>query len=103
MLQVFQMNVASIYSKMFHLFQTYVCKCFDLHVEYVLQICCKSIFQMLQSYVAANVFMLQVVIIYLEVAYVVMAIHVCCKCFIWMLHMLQAYVSKCFICFRRML
>ena len=52
--------------------------------------------------------MLQV--FYLDIAYVALAIHVCCKCFIWMLHMLQCpytYVAsvccKCFINFGRML
>jgi hypothetical protein len=30
--------------KMFHLFQTYVCKHFDLDVVYVSHICCKSMF-----------------------------------------------------------
>jgi hypothetical protein len=60
----------------------------------------------------------------LDVAYVAMAIHVCCKCLFKMFHLLQTYVasvlsecyiccsgytyvaglcSKCFICFRRML
>jgi hypothetical protein len=50
--------------KIFHLFQTYVCKRFYLDVVYVSHICCKSMFQMFylfQSYVAVSIFMLQVV------------------------------------------
>jgi hypothetical protein len=42
-----------------------------------------------------------------DVAYVAMTIHVCCKCFIWMLHWLYTCVAsvcfKCFSCFKRML
>jgi hypothetical protein len=81
MLQVFQMNVASVCSKCFHLFQMYVYKRFDLDVAYVSHICYKSMFQIfhLFHYVAASVFMLQVVRVYLEVAYVAMVMHVCCR------------------------
>jgi hypothetical protein len=66
--------------KMFHLFQMYVYKHFDLDIAYVSHICCKSIFQMFhlfQSYVAAIFFMLQVVSI-----------------LIWRLHMLQCLYCK---------
>jgi hypothetical protein len=88
MLQVFQINVASVCSKIFHLFRTYVSKHFDLYVVYVSHICCKSMFQIFQSYVAGNVFMLQVVSVYLEVA---------------LLQLLYTYVAsvyfKCFSCF----
>jgi hypothetical protein len=100
--------------KMFHLFQTYVCKCFDLDVAYISHICCKSVSQMFHlflSYIVASVFMFQVVsvyqkvhmlqwlymyvasicfkyfryfksmlqVFYLDIAYVVVAIHICCK------------------------
>jgi hypothetical protein len=99
---------------MFHLFQTYVCKHFDLDVVYVSHICCKGMFQMFQSYFATSVFMLQVECLS-EIAYVAMTIHVhckcmfqmfqlfsliCCKCFIWMLHMLQLlYTYIASVCF----
>ena len=59
---------------------------------------------MFQSYVAANVFILQVVSVYLEVevAYVTMAIHVCYKCMFQMFYLFQTYVSSvlfgCCIC-----
>jgi hypothetical protein len=62
----------------------------------------------LQVYVSNVSVLLQV--FYLDVAYVALAIHVCCKCFIWMLRMLQwhthvwqTYVCKCFISFGCML
>jgi hypothetical protein len=71
MLQAFIQNVSS-------LFQTYVCKCFDLDVVYVSHMLQEYV-PNVQFYIAASVFMLQVVSIYLEVAYIAMAIHVCCK------------------------
>ena len=94
--------------KMFHLFQTYVCKRFDLDVAYVshmLQeyipnvsvlcyskcfhvvsckclsgrcICCNGYTRMLQMYVSA-VFISMLQVFYLDIAYVVVAIHICCK------------------------
>jgi hypothetical protein len=96
--------------KMFHMFQTYVCKCFDLDVAYVSHTCCTSIFQMFQSYVVTSVSMLQIIsvlsrsciccngyahmlqvyvstvfksmlqVFYLNIAYVVVTIHICYKC-----------------------
>jgi hypothetical protein len=91
MLQVFQMNVASVSSKCLYLFQTYVCKRFDLHVAYVSHICCKSMFQIFQSYAAANVsavFRSMLQVFYLVVASV----------FILMLQWLYTYVAN--VCFR---
>jgi hypothetical protein len=34
--------------KIFHLFQAYVCKRFNLDIAYVSHICCKSMFQIFQ-------------------------------------------------------
>jgi hypothetical protein len=70
--------------KMFHLFQTYVASFFDLDVAHILHICCKSmfkVFQLFQSYVAISVFMLQVKVFYLDIAYV-------------FINMLQVYVPN---------
>jgi hypothetical protein len=102
--------------KMFHILQTYVasvlsecCICCNDYIH----ICCKLMFQMfylLKTYVARNAFMLQVfhesaqVVptsegdpcvrdtdvekVDLDVAYVAMAIHVCCKYLFRMFHLL---------------
>jgi hypothetical protein len=53
--------------KMFHLFQMYVCKRFDLDVAYVSHIYCKSMFKVPQSYVVASIFKLQVVSVYQKI------------------------------------
>jgi hypothetical protein len=73
--------------KMFHLFQTYVCKHFDLDVAYVSHICCTSIFQMFQSYVTTSVFMLQVISVLSRSC-------ICCNGYA---HILQVYISTVFI------
>jgi hypothetical protein len=68
-----------------HMLQPHVSCVSDIYIAYVSSGCCKS-----RS----------------DVAYVAMAIHVCCKCFIsilhmlqWHIRMLQVYISKRFICF----
>jgi hypothetical protein len=78
--------------EIFHLFQTYVCKRFDLDVTYVSHIRCKSMFEMFHPYAAGSVFMLQVVSVYLEVTYVAMVIY-----------MLQVYISNVSAVFKSML
>jgi hypothetical protein len=95
MLQLFHMNVAyvaSVCSKCFICFRSYVCKCFYLDVAYVSHI--------LQEYVP----MVSVV----SVLCYSKCFHVAsCKCFIRMLHMYHTHVLsvyfKCLICFRHML
>ena len=60
---MFQRHVASVFFKMFCLFQTHVASVFDLDVAHVSHICCKSMFEMFQLfqyYVTISVFMLQV-------------------------------------------
>jgi hypothetical protein len=52
---------------------------------------------MFQSYVEASVFMLQIISVYLNVAYVAMAIHVYCKCMFQMFHPFLEVSCKCFI------
>jgi hypothetical protein len=82
MLQASVSNVSSAFSDV-------CCKCTYLDVAYVSHICCKSIFEMFQlfqSYVAINIFMLLVANILYD----------CCICFT---HILQV-CSKCYICFR---
>jgi hypothetical protein len=83
MLQASILNVSSA-------FLDIRCKCAYLEVAYVSHICCKSMFEIFQSYVAMGVFMLQLAIV-----------------FIWMLYMFHRYVAsvcfKCFICFRLVL
>jgi hypothetical protein len=116
------------YNHMFHVFQIYV--------AYVLFGSCKS--RSGVTYIAMSIhlqvsvcfkyfscFQMYVEVVYLDVAYVALAINVrckcmlsnvsailnvCCKCFIWMLHMLLwpfTYVAsvcfKCFNCFKCML
>jgi hypothetical protein len=85
MLQAFVQNVSSISNVYLQAFWS--------SVAYVSRICCKNMFQMFQSYVAASVFMLQVVSIYLKVAYVAMAIYVCYKC------IFQLFLEICYKCF----
>ena len=60
---------------------------------------------MFQSYVAASVFILQVVSVYpeVEVAYVTMAIHVCCNCMFQMFQLFSEVCCKCFISMLHML
>jgi hypothetical protein len=48
----------SVYSKCFICFRRIFASVFYQDVAYILHICCKSMFQMFQSYVAASVFML---------------------------------------------
>ena len=93
MLQGFQRYVASICSKCFICFQTYV-------VSIFLSGCCTCFTPTLQEYVQ-NVSTVSVLCCN-------KCFHVAiCKYFIWMLHMFHTHVaivcSKCFICFRRML
>jgi hypothetical protein len=59
----------------------------DQDVAYAIAIheCCKSLFQMFHPFLRR---MLQA--FYLDVAYVS---RICCKCFIWMLHMLATLSS----------
>ena len=73
-LQEFVQNDSSV-------FQTYVASMYDLDDAYVSHICCKSMFEMFQSYVAISVFMLQVASV----------LSGCCICF---KHMLQVYVPN---------
>jgi hypothetical protein len=78
---VFQMNVTSVCSKYFICFRRML-QAFWLDVAYVSHIYCKSMFQMFhlfQSYVAISVFS-KLQMFYLDVTYVAVAIHVCCKC-----------------------
>jgi hypothetical protein len=46
MLQVFQMNIASGFSKCFIYFKRMFARVFDLDIAYVSHICCKNMFQM---------------------------------------------------------
>jgi hypothetical protein len=97
MLRVFQKHVASLCSKYFICFQTYVTIVFYLDVAYVFT-------HMLQHYVpnvsAVSViccdkcfFMFQ--LIYLDVAYVS---HTCCKRMSQMFYLFQMYVAfECFM------
>jgi len=97
MLHVFQKHVASIYSKCFIYFQTYVTIVFYLNVAYVfthmlqryvpnvlavLVLCCSKCFFMLHLF-------------YLYVAYVS---HTYCKCMSQIFHLFQIYVAfECFV------
>ena len=69
-------------------------------------ICCNGYTCMLQAYVpnVSSVFRRMLQMCLFDVAYVS---HICCKCFIWMLHMFHTYgvsvCSKYFICFILML
>jgi hypothetical protein len=72
------MNVASICSKYFicfrHMFASVLIWILHMFHTYVARACSKYFC------VAASVFMLQVISVYVEDAYVAMARHVCCKC-----------------------
>jgi hypothetical protein len=60
---------------------------------------------MLQVYILNNlaVFKRMLQVFYLDVAYVALAIHVCCKCMFQMFHLFQTYVASalygCCICY----
>jgi hypothetical protein len=56
------------------------------YVALVIHVCCKYMFQMFWLF-----------------QYVASALYRCCICSSNHTHMLQVYVSTCFICFRRML
>jgi hypothetical protein len=85
MLQKFRMDVIKV-------------DCDVGYVSMAIHTCCKSLFQMFHLF-----FRRTLQAFYLDIAYVS---RICCKCFIWMLHML-ATAFKCFsvFCkyFRRML
>jgi hypothetical protein len=94
MLQVFQMQVASVCSKCFICFQTYVAIVFYLDVAYVSHICCNSMFHnvsailclMLQQVVSCC--KLQV-LFFLDVSWVP---HTYCKC-MYKSSFFQTYVA----------
>ena len=94
MLQVFQINIASVCSKYFIYFGRMFASIFYLDVAYVSHTCCKSMFQMF--HLSASVFMLQVISV-LKVAYITVAIHVYCKCMLQMFQLFSEVCCKCFI------
>jgi hypothetical protein len=94
MSQVFQMHVASICSKYFICFQTYVAIVFYLDVAYVSHICCNSMFQ--------NVSVVSV-LCYSRWFHVASCKCYFFGCFICSTHMLQVHVPSISFIFRRML
>jgi hypothetical protein len=50
MLRVFHRHVASVFFKIFYLFQTYIASVFYLDVAHVSHMCCKSMIKMFQMF-----------------------------------------------------
>jgi hypothetical protein len=80
------------------MFYMYIAKV-DWDVACVSEVCCKCFRDMLQASIQ-NVSTVSV--FYLDVAYVAVVIHICCKHLLKMFHMFQTYVtsvlSECCIC-----
>jgi hypothetical protein len=94
LLQVFVQNILSVFRRMLQPF-------FIWMLHHVSHICCNSVFQLFQSYVAASGFMLQVAI--LDVSCVS---RICCKCMFQIFHLCLDVCSiqiffmlKCFMLF----
>jgi hypothetical protein len=74
------MDVAKVDQDVAHI--AYFCKCFQWYVASVLKKNVSSVFKrMLQQ------------LFYLDIAYV---LYICCKCFIWMLHMFHTHMLQVF-------
>jgi hypothetical protein len=103
LLQVFRKHVASVCSKYFICLQRMLQSFFIWMLHHVSHIHYSSMFQLFQSYIAANGFMLQVAI--LDISCVS---HTCCKCTFQMFHLCLDVCSiqiffmlKCFMLFDR--